>query len=220
MPKIGVIFDWDGVVIDSSSMHERSWEMLAEEENLYLPENHFKLGFGRKNQYIIPNILHWSNSADEIARLGYRKEELYRELVRAEGLQPLPGVASLLKALKTAGVPCAVGSSTPRINLDAVMDMLGFTGYFQAIVSAEDVGAGKPDPEVFLKAAAKIATPPQQCIVFEDALYGIEAGKRGGMKVIAVATTHPLHELHSADQAVQSLEEITVDRLVELVGSR
>ncbi len=209
----GALFDWDGVIIDSSRHHERSWELLAEEEHLPLPENHFVLGFGRKNQIIIPEIYKWSKNPAEIERLGNRKEELYRELMAAEPLEPLPGVREFLEALRDAGVPRAVGSSTPRANLDAAMERLGIRPLFDAIVSAEDVTLGKPNPEVFLKAAARIGCKPERCVVFEDAFAGIEAGKAGGMRVVGIATTHPVEELGQADRAVRTLRELSVQEL-------
>ena len=209
----GALFDWDGVIIDSSRHHERSWELLAEEEHLPLPENHFVLGFGRKNQIIIPEIYKWATEPAEIERLGNRKEALYRELMAAEPLEPLPGVREFLEALRDAGVPRAVGSSTPRANLDAAMERLGIRPLFDAIVSAEDVTLGKPNPEVFLKAAARIGCKPERCVVFEDAFAGIEAGKAGGMRVVGIATTHPVEELGRADRAVRTLRELSVQEL-------
>lgn len=212
-PAWGAIFDWDGVIIDSSRHHERSWELLAQEEGLPLPENHFKLGFGRKNQTIIPKIYRWATDPGEIERLGNRKEVIYRELMSADALEPLPGVRQWLEALRAAGVPCAIGSSTPRANLDAAMARLGIAPFFKAIVSAEDVTLGKPNPEVFLKAAARIERRPECCVVFEDAFFGIEAARAGGMRVIGIATTHPVEELTRADRAVRSMAELSVDEL-------
>jgi len=209
----GALFDWDGVIIDSSRHHKRSWELLAEEEHLPLPKNHFVLGFGRKNQIIIPEIYKWATDPAEIERLGNRKEALYRELMAAEPLEPLPGVREFLEALRAAGVPRAVGSSTPRANLDAAMERLNIRPLFDAIVSAEDVTLGKPNPEVFLKAAARIGCEPERCVVFEDAFAGIEAGKAGGMRVVAIATTHPVEELGRADRAVRTMKELSVEDL-------
>jgi len=216
----GAIFDWDGVIIDSSRHHEKSWELLAQEEGLPLPPGHFKLGFGRKNQIIIPELYHWANANDhaEIERLGNRKEVLYRELMAADDLQPLPGVRALLEQLRDAGVPCAVGSSTPRANLDAALARLGISDFFETIVSAEDVTRGKPDPEVFLKAAARINRRPECCVVFEDAFPGIEAARAGGMRVIGIATTHPLEELTQADLAIRTMAELSVEQLGRWFG--
>lgn len=207
----GVIFDWDGVVIDSSALHERSWELLAAEISRPLPEGHFKAGFGKKNQEIIPRLLHWSDDPDEIQRLGDRKEELYRDLVRRDGVHILPGARELLAALQVEGIPRSVGSSTPRSNLDAIFAATGLGELFDAVVCGDDVRHGKPAPDVFLLAAAKLGLPPAGCLVIEDAHVGIQAAHAAGMKVLAVATTHPLEELTDADAAVPSLEGITPD---------
>jgi beta-phosphoglucomutase family hydrolase len=213
---LGAIFDWDGVVIDSSTQHEESWERLAKEGGLALPPDHFKKGFGMKNQFIIPNLLKWTDDPSEVNRYSLRKEELYREIVIERGISALPGVGEWLRALKDREVPCAVGSSTHRLNIETILDVLGFRSFFSAIVTAEDVSHGKPDPEVFLKAAQKIGVSPERCVVFEDAFVGIEAAHRGGMKVIGVATTNPIETLHMADLAVHRLDELTVDQIAVL----
>jgi HAD superfamily hydrolase (TIGR01509 family) len=207
--QLGALFDWDGVVIDSSSQHEESWELLAAELGKPLPDDHFLRGFGMKNQVIIPEILGWTHDPAEIHRYSLRKEELYREIVRERGIAPLPGVVGLLKMLQDHGVPCAVASSTHRENIETIFDAIGVRAYFAAMVTAEDVSRGKPDPEVFLKGAEKIGRDPGRCVVFEDAHVGIEAGLAAGSRVIAVATTNPLESLGKADLAVESLEDVS-----------
>ncbi|MES2569434.1 MAG: HAD family phosphatase, partial [Verrucomicrobiota bacterium] len=199
----GALFDWDGVIIDSRTHHEESWERLASEAGRALPPGHFLQGFGRKNDFIIPGILGWTSDPAEITALSLRKEELYREVVRDRGLSALPGVHVWLERLREAGVPCSIGSSTHRANIELSLGMIGLAGYFQAIVTAEDVTTGKPDPEVFLLAARRIARLPERCVVFEDAHVGIAAARAGGMRVVAVATTHPREELAHADLAVE-----------------
>ena len=211
--KPGALFDWDGVVIDSSKQHEESWELLAAEIGKPLPDDHFLRGFGMKNQVIIPRILGWSEDPDEIHRYSLRKEELYREIVRERGIEPLPGVVALLQILQEHGVPCAVASSTHRENIETIFDAIGVREYFAAVVTAEDVAHGKPDPEVFLKSAEKIGRNPRHCVVFEDAHVGIEAARAGGMKVVGVATTHPAETLQDADRVVKRLDELTVNEL-------
>lgn len=206
--KIGALFDWDGVVIDSSDQHERSWEMLARETGRPLPPDHFKRGFGMKNQVIIPDILEWTEDPDQIHAFSLRKEALYREIIAEEGIAPLPGVTALLAMLKEHGVPCAVGSSTHRENIEVIFDAIGVRDFFTAVVTAEDVSHGKPDPEVFLKSAEKIGIDPRNCVVFEDAHVGIEAGLAAGSKVIAVATTNGIEALGQASVAVGSLKEV------------
>jgi beta-phosphoglucomutase family hydrolase len=209
--EFGALFDWDGVVIDSSDQHERSWEMLAAEIGKPLPADHFVRGFGMKNQVIIPDILKWSGDPAEIHRFSLRKEELYREIIAREGITPLPGVVDLLQMLNEHGVPCSVGSSTHRENIEVIFEAIGVRDLFQAVVTAEDVSHGKPHPEVFLKGAEKVGREPANCVVFEDAHVGIEAGLAAGCKVIAVATTNPLDQLGQATLAVESLEAVTWD---------
>ncbi|MDQ8205410.1 HAD family phosphatase [Pelagicoccus sp. SDUM812003] len=216
--EFGFIFDWDGVVVDSSRQHELSWDRLAEVEELALYPGHFKDGFGKKNSFIIPNLLKWTDDPQEIERLSLRKEEFYREIVAETGLSPLPGVASFLKELKAAGFRACVGSSTPRRNIDAVTSLIGLEGRFDDVVSADDVGNGKPDPEVFLKAAAKIGVEPSRCVVFEDSFSGIEAGQRAGMKVVGLATTNPIESLreHGVSLAASSFEELNLQVVHDL----
>ncbi len=216
--SLGVIFDWDGVVIDSAAHHERSWELLAEEEGLPLPENHFKLGFGKRNATIIPNLYRWATEPAEIQRLSLRKEELYRELLaKDEKIKPLPGVRDLLEALKAAEVPAVIGSSTERQNIEVGMQAMGLAGFFAGMVTSEDVSEGKPDPEVFLKGAGLIGRVPGNCVVIEDSHSGLEAARRGGMHTVAVATTHPPENLE-ADRVVHRLTSLTLEDLRELAG--
>lgn len=202
------LFDWDGVIIDSSLHHEESWERLAREIGKPLPPGHFQKSFGRKNEFIIPEILDWANEPAEIRRLSLRKEALYREVVAERGVEALPGVRAWLDRLRSAGVPCAIGSSTHRENIQLSLGLIGFAEYFQAVVTSEDVTHGKPHPDVFLTAAARLGCAPERCVVFEDAHVGIEAARAGGIKVVAVATTHPLAELTAADLAVRRLDEL------------
>jgi beta-phosphoglucomutase family hydrolase len=216
--NIGAIFDWDGVVIDSSRHHEESWERLAREERKSLPPGHFKKGFGMKNEFIIPHFLAWTSNPEEVHRLSLRKEALYRDIILEWGIDALPGVRGFLQRLKIAGIPCSIGSSTHRQNITTSLERMNLGGMFDAITTAEDVRHGKPDPEVFLTAARKINRPPEQCVVFEDAYVGIDAARAGGMKVVAVATTNPINTLGNADRTVHRLDELSVDDLHALFG--
>lgn len=209
----GALFDWDGVVIDSRRHHEESWERLAVEFGKPLPDDHFLKGFGRKNEFIIPELLEWTRDLQEIHQLSLRKEALYREVVADWGLEALPGVRTWLERLRDAGVPCAIGSSTHRANIDLSLGMIGLTEFFQGIVTAEDVSHGKPDPEVFVLAAERIQRAPERCVVFEDAHVGIQAARAGRMRVVGVATTHRIEELTEPDVAVHRLDELEIDTL-------
>lgn len=215
-PPFGAIFDWDGVVIDSAQLHEQSWHRLAGELGTTIAPGSFKRGFGMKSAHIIQEIHGWSREPDEIARLTDRKEALYREIVADAEIAPLPGVVEWLARLAEAEVPCAVASSTHRLNIDAVLARLGLEQAFSAIISAEDVTHGKPHPEVFTRAADRLGVARTRCVVFEDAHVGIEAAHVAGMKVVAVTTTHVAEALNAADLVVRRLDELTIERVKAL----
>jgi len=211
-----VLFDLDGVLIDSHVQHEKAWETWAAELGRRLPDGFFKRSFGMRNETIIPELLGWAEEREEVERMSFRKEELYREYVRSQGLEPLPGVLALLEGLKAAGIRRAVASSTPRENLGVVMEMTGLGPYFQAIITGSDVTRGKPHPEVFLKAAAALSADPQRCLVIEDAYVGIDAGRAAGCRVLGVGTTHPAESLENAHRAVNDLRQVTVKDLIAM----
>ena len=217
MPRTVAVFDWDGVVIDSSVAHERSWEALAAEEKLPLPSDHFKRGFGKRNEVIIPDILGWTRDAAEVKRLSNRKEALYRDIARQGNVRLLPGVRELCGALKALGVPCVIGTSTHRENLALSFELLGIGHFFAGAVASEDVTKGKPDPEVFLKACALGGGDPATSFVFEDSFSGLQAGLAGGFVTIALATTHPPAELAplGAHRIVKDLSEVDPRWLAE-----
>ena len=211
--KRGAIFDWDGVIINSAAHHETSWERLAKECGKALPANHFKRGFGMKNEVIIPELLGWTTLPTEVRILSLRKEALYREVVREMGIEPLPGVREWLQTLKDRAIPCIIASSTHRENITTTLDVIGLGDFFVGAVTSEDVQRGKPDPEVFLTAAKRLKVEPRDAVVFEDALVGIAAAKAAGIRVVAVATTEPRDKLSHADWVVDRLDELTVSQL-------
>lgn len=189
--KIACIFDWDGTVVDSGHTHEATWIALASSRNLPLIDDFFSITFGKRNVEIIMDILKWTDDPKTAQEMSDEKETLYRKIVRERGVPPVAGVEDFLKALKSANIPCAVGSSTPRENLDTTVAKLGYGGYFKAYAASEDVSHGKPAPDVFLCAAEKLGVAPENCVVFEDSLAGIEAGVAAGMKTVALTLTNP-----------------------------
>lgn len=215
--SFGVIFDLDGVLVDTSECHYQSWLALGREYGFTMSRDFFLETFGQRNVTIIPHLVSQTLSPEEIHQLSERKEELYRQICRGQ-LQPLPGALQLVRSLSEAGFKLAIGSSTARANIDLVLEELELKPFFQTIVSAEEVRRGKPDPEVFLKAAARMGVPPSKCVVIEDAPAGIEAGKRAGMRTIAVTTTHPRERFEGiADKVVKSLEFLTIEDLIQLI---
>lgn len=213
----GAIFDWDGVLVDSSAHHERSWELLARETGYHLPPDHFRRGFGMKNEQIIPELLGWTRNPADIRRLSLRKEELFRQSVRAAGITPMPGVRKWLAELDRAGVPRIIASSTHRENIESILRLTGMDG-FCGIVAAEDVERGKPSPDVFWLAAQRLALLPSRCVVFEDSPVGLAAARAAGMHVVAVTTTHLPEVLSSADLVTSRLDLLSLEQIEQLVS--
>ena len=213
-----VLFDLDGVIIDSHDQHESAWEKLAEVHQKPLPQNFFKKSFGMRNQTIFNTLLLWSEDDKAIADLSEEKEAIYREILAETGLYPLPGAKDLLTALAAAGIPAVLATSTPRSNVSAVMDATGLGDLFVDVVCGDDVTNGKPDPEVFLKAAAAANADPVQCVVIEDAQVGIRAGLAAGCKVLALTTTHPEEDIavENPHAIAASLADVTVEFLKSL----
>ncbi|MCX7006636.1 MAG: HAD family phosphatase [Kiritimatiellaeota bacterium] len=218
MKNIGAIFDWDGVVVDSTRLHVESWKQLAIEEGYPSPDVPGLGGLGLKNEKVIAELLHWTQDAEQIKRLMYRKEILFRERIASGGIDAIDGVVNYLHQLKAAGILAAIGSSAPRANVVACIEKLGLHGLFAASVTAEDVSHGKPDPEVFLKCAAALGLPPTDCVVFEDAPAGVAAARAGGIRVIGVLSTRSQEQLPGAVRYIRSFAEIAPATLHEVLG--
>ena len=211
----GVIFDWDGVVVDSSMIHKASWEDLARETKRELPENHFSMGFGKRNQVIIPEILKWTRDLEQIEAWGKRKEELYRQRAKIDGISLLPHIQPLLQDLQQSKISCAIGTSTESANLQLAFTQHPIENFFNSIITTEDVKQGKPHPEVFLKAAKAIGSNPNECVVIEDSLHGIEAALSASMKAVAITSSHSRSTLvkTGAHLIVDCHKELSVSKL-------
>jgi len=224
MDTLAVIWDVDGTLVDTADQHFRAWSRLAAEIGKPFTRADFAATFGMRNPDIIRKLFFPDATDARCAELAERKEDLYRASVRGEGTQLLPGAGKLLAAFAAAGWPQAVGSSAPPANLDLLLSLTDTRRYFAAVVTGDDVKNGKPDPEVFLKAAGKLGADPGRCVVFEDAVAGVEAAKAGGMHCVAVTFVghHPAEKLRAAgaDLVVGSLAEVTVEAVANLVRAR
>ncbi len=214
-----VLWDVDGTLVDTAEMHFAAWERMAGEMGRPFSRAEFAATFGRRNPEIIRYLFQHEFSDAEVADIGERKERYYRAAAES-GVQLLPGVSELLAGLRALGARQAVGSSAPRANVDLILRLTECGDYFSAIVGMEDTKRGKPDPEVFLVAAAKIGVPPARCVVLEDAVAGVEAAKAGGMKCVAVTFVghHPAERLKEAgaDLVVPCFSEVRAETIREL----
>jgi beta-phosphoglucomutase len=213
----GVVFDLDGVLVDTGWAHRQSWLDLAEKEGFDMSEEFFRGTFGMQSPEVLATLLGPGQPTEELKSMAQWKEARYRELI-VDKLKPAEGVGDLLDALKSERYLMAVGSSTPRVNVMFLIEGLGLRNYFDAYVAEEDVNKGKPDPQTFLKAAEKLLLAPNRCVVVEDAVQGVEAGKAAGMSVVAVTTTRNRGDLVKADVVVDSLAELKVRDFAELIA--
>jgi beta-phosphoglucomutase family hydrolase len=212
-----VLWDMDGTLIDSEEFHWISWRNTLANEGITITREQFLSSFGQRNDSIIPQWLGTGSTPERIEKIANAKEELYRDLVRRNGISPLPGVASWLHRLHKQGWLQAIASAAPRANIDAILEALSATHIFQGIVSAEDVRRGKPDPEVYLTGASRVGVSPDRCIVVEDAAAGVEGARRAGMRSIGVR--HNGKNL-PADVVVQSLELLESDTFEKLLEDK
>ena len=181
-----VLWDLDGTLADSREFHWRSWRDTMAPAGVAVTEVQFLASFGQRNDTILPEWLGARSTAELVRELGDAKEALYRVFVDREGLDPLPGAAAWVRRLRDDGWRQAIASSAPKENVELMARVLGLAPYLDALISANDVTNGKPDPEVFLNAAAALDVPPDRCIVVEDAAAGIEAASRAGMICVGV----------------------------------
>jgi beta-phosphoglucomutase len=208
-----VLWDLDGTLVDSAEFHWCSWRDTLSAEGLHITYEQFADSFGKRNDRILATWLGPETPAARVRRIDEAKEAQYRRLVMERGLTPLPGAAEWVRRLHARGWKQAIASSAPRQNVEVMLRALGLGDEFDAITAAEDVTRGKPDPEVFLTAAAKLGVPPSHCVVVEDAAVGVQAARRAGMKSIGVCRGGTL----DANLTVGSLTDLSEDAFESLV---
>lgn len=211
----GVIFDMDGVLVDSYAAHLESWRRLAAELRQSLTEQQIGSTFGRTSRDII-RLLFDVHDAASIHRLDTRKEVLYRDLVRGR-VPVMPGAVAFVTDCHTAGLRLAVGSSGPAENVRLVCDEMGVAELFAEMVTGDDITCGKPDPEVFLTAAARLGLLPQQCVVIEDAPVGLEAARRAGMQCVGLVGSYPRETLAAATRVIESFGELDASQVKRML---
>ncbi len=217
---LGVIFDMDGVLVDSGAAHHESWRRLAAQYGIEISAQRFQESFGRPSRDIIRLIWGPQVSDADIARYDAEKETVYRGLI--SGRVPLmPGCRELLARLHAAGLWLAVATSGPPENLDLVIDECGLRRFFRALVHGFDVRCGKPAPDCFLLAAQRLQLPAERCLVVEDAPVGIQAALAAGMRTVALVGTHGAAALRAAGAAriVDQLTEITPELVTDLLSA-
>jgi len=210
-----VLWDLDGTLVDSAEHHWIAWRDIMAREGHPVTRGAFTSSFGHRNDTILRGLLGHDLSDREVERIGGAKEVLYRGFVKEQGLEPLPGALRLIERLRAEGWRQAIASSAPAANIETAVEAIGIAPLFEALVSADEVGAGKPDPAVFLAAAARLRVPPARCVVVEDAPAGLEGARRAGMRSVGLLSAH--HPELVADVVVATLEALPATAFDELV---
>lgn len=211
----GILFDMDGVLVNNLEVHRKAFMEFFRRYGVERTFDELSRVFGMGNDDIMGELMPQEIvERVGIRELGHEKEAIYREIY-APTITPQAGLMELLEALKGEGMLCAVGSSGYRLNVNFVLERCNIEPYFAAIVAGDEVTRCKPDPEIYLTAAAKLGLRAEECIVFEDAEAGIEAAKRAGMRVVALATTFSREFLQQtdADYIIDDFRDINIELL-------
>ena len=210
-----VLWDLDGVIADTADSHYLAWKDVFGKRGVDFSREDFMRFFGRRHDTIIEFALGKDLPPKDFEAVAEAKQADYRRRV-SRNLKAMPGAIELLKSLKEHGIKSAIASSAPIENIVIILRGLGIEGYFQSIAPGTEVAEGKPSPQVFLLAAEKLGVSPANCVVIEDAIAGVSAAGRAGMKCVAVANSHPAASLKEADLVTDSLEKIGIRELKKL----
>lgn len=220
-PEWGVIFDIDGTMVNNTSYHRQAWFDLCRRYGIELDhESYHDKIHARSNDKIVANLFGPDLDEAFIRRIEHEKESLYRETFRPV-MKETPGLTALLNQLYAHGISCAAASNSPKANVDFVLDEMGVGRFFQAVTYRDLVKAGKPDPELFLAAAAGIGVSPERCLVFEDSASGFKAARAAGMRYIAItfgADPHELTEAHDATAVHEDFTQIGLSQLSRILS--
>jgi len=202
------IFDLDGTLLDNNYYHRISWIAYLKNAGRNITEEEFNENMnGRTNHDAVQYIFGKDLSEEKITNITLEKEAVYREMY-AQYIKPVPGLINLLEFFRNKGLLMAIATSGIQPNIDFMFDHVPIKPYFKAVINSAHITNGKPDPEIYLKTASTLNVQPEHCLVFEDAVVGIEAAKSAGMKVVAVATTEDKKELSNADLIIDDYREL------------
>lgn len=203
-----VIFDLDGTILDNNPYHLKAWKQYLLKIGRGMTDEEFNEHLnGRTNKDVVRYLYGPDVSEEAIWQHTMDKEALYREMYQHD-IAPVPGIMELFETLHQQGFPMAIATSGVQVNIDFMFDHVPIRQYFKAVVNSSHISKGKPDPEIFLKTASMLGVAPEHCLVFEDAVVGVQSAKSAGMRVIAVTTTEPAAHLGAADLIIKDYTEL------------
>ena len=214
--SVGALFDMDGVIADTNPYHKKAISLFCEKHGINVGDDFLKEEiYGYMNEEWIPKLFTKELTANEVNILAEEKEAIFRELYEPY-VAPVEGLREFLSLLKAENIKCVVGTSAPAVNAQFILEKTGLKTFFDDVLDSSDVELGKPNPEIYLKCAARIGKMPGECIVFEDSLAGVAAGNAAGCKVVGVATTHSATELSDTALVINNFEKLTLNVLNQL----
>lgn len=216
--KKSIIFDMDGVILDSEPLHCQAWRETYREIGIEItPEYYFAKICGQHGKVSTSIVLNEFNINADPEELIEKKERLFCEKVKNSNTAPFPSVVKLIEKLRKFNYPLGLASSTSFIGVDAILNKVGVKEHFSAIHAGEAVDRGKPHPDIYLKTAKMLHAEPEDCIVIEDSPSGVLSAKKAGMKVIGLLNGRNNREqLEFADRIVENFSEITIDLIENL----
>jgi beta-phosphoglucomutase family hydrolase len=211
--KKTVLWDMDGVIVDSNSFHFAAWQETFAKRGITFTKEDFTKLFGTRNDFIIHSVMGAELPERDVKSMVQEKEEIFRRKARGK-IKPFPGAIRLLNVIKKGNFKLGLASSAPKENIDLVIGELNLEGIFDCIVFGQEVSESKPSPQIYLLAAEKLEVASNDCVVIEDSPLGVKAAKTAGMRCLAVTNTHPQQELEEADKVVDSLENVDLITLL------
>jgi beta-phosphoglucomutase len=214
--KFAVIFDMDGVLVDSNPAHEVALKQFSKQKGFDLTEEQLRTKiFGRTNKDWLPNLFGDHLTPAQIKDYGEEKEAIFRDIYVSE-IKPVEGLIGFLERLAQANIPMAIGTSAPRSNVDFVLKHLPIEKFYKSILDESFVSKGKPDPEIYIKCAAALGFDPTHCVVIEDSISGVAAAQGAGCKVVGITTTHTKEELAHTDLIINDFKNLSPENLAKL----
>jgi beta-phosphoglucomutase len=216
MADLAIIFDMDGVIVDTNTFHKIAIQQFCKKYGFELTEEQLRTSvYGRTNKDWITTLF-GTLTEEQLHQYADEKEQLFREMY-APHIKPVKGLKGFLEKLVDATIPRAIATSAPLANVDFVLEKTMLRKYFDIILDERMVTYGKPNPEIYLKTAQALGLPNENCIVIEDSLSGITAGINSGSKVIGVTTTHTRDELTEANVVINDFDELSLSDLTDIL---
>ncbi len=214
--SFAIIFDMDGVIVDTNPYHTLAIQQFCSTHKFQLDESTLQQKiYGRTNRDWITNLF-GKLSEEQLYTYANEKELLFRTLYEPH-IKPVAGLVKFLDLLVTNNIPRAIATSAPIENVDFVLSKTGLRKYFDTILDERMVTQGKPNPEIYLKTAAALGLPNEKCIVIEDSLSGVTAGRESGSKVIGITTTHTAEELAGTNLVIHNFNDLNLFVLIHIL---